>query len=94
MSWLYFIGTFLIIIFLKWFRNTRFFVSGVRGVLANFAIFIAIITMTIMHLIVQIPVPTLDVPREFKVRFASQNAPKLSVKTVSPLLGPLNAHFM
>ncbi|XP_030761351.1 sodium-driven chloride bicarbonate exchanger isoform X3 [Sitophilus oryzae] len=66
MSILLFLGTFLISVELKEFKNALFFPSKVRQFVSDFAVIIAIISMTLMDLFVNIPTPKLQVPHEFK----------------------------
>ncbi|KAH0953671.1 hypothetical protein HN011_005095, partial [Eciton burchellii] len=66
MSIILFIGTFLLSIQLKNFKNALFFPSKVRQVVSDFAVIIAIFSMSIMDYLVGIRTPKLEVPTEFK----------------------------
>ncbi|XP_072402529.1 electroneutral sodium bicarbonate exchanger 1-like [Diabrotica undecimpunctata] len=66
MSVLLFIGTFVISVQLKNFKNVRFFPSKVRQFISDFSVTIAICSMTILDYYVGIPTPKLEIPHEFK----------------------------
>ncbi|KAJ8939674.1 hypothetical protein NQ318_016618 [Aromia moschata] len=66
MSILLFLGTFLISVHLKDFKNALFFPSKVRQFISDFAVIIAIMAMTLLDFKVGIPTPKLEVPHEFK----------------------------
>ncbi|XP_050505030.1 sodium bicarbonate cotransporter 3 isoform X2 [Diabrotica virgifera virgifera] len=66
MSILLFLGTFFISIQLKDFKNALFFPSKVRQFISDFAVIIAICSMTGLDIYVGIPTPKLEVPHEFK----------------------------
>ncbi|XP_055296340.1 sodium-driven chloride bicarbonate exchanger-like isoform X2 [Sitodiplosis mosellana] len=66
MSTLLFFGTFTTSIILKDFKNALFFPSKVRQLISDFAVIIAIFSMTTLDYCVDIPTPKLDVPSEFK----------------------------
>ncbi|XP_011268907.2 electroneutral sodium bicarbonate exchanger 1 isoform X13 [Camponotus floridanus] len=66
MSIILFIGTFLLSIELKDFKNALFFPSKVRQVVSDFAVIIAIFSMSTLDHFVGIPTPKLEVPAEFK----------------------------
>ncbi|CAH1175727.1 unnamed protein product [Phaedon cochleariae] len=66
MSILLFLGTFLISVYLKDFKNALFFPSKVRQFISDFAVIIAILSMTFLDYKVGIPTPKLEVPHEFK----------------------------
>lgn len=66
MSFILFTGTFLISTVLKDFKNRLFFPAKVRQVISDFAVIIAIFSMTLMDYVANIPTPKLDVPSEFK----------------------------
>ncbi|CAH1109662.1 unnamed protein product [Psylliodes chrysocephalus] len=66
MSILLFLGTFVISIHLKDFKNALFFPSKVRQFISDFAVIIAISAMTLLDVIVGISTPKLEVPHEFK----------------------------
>jgi len=62
MSCLLFIGTFLISWHLKKFKAQSFFTNGVRGVISDFAVIIAILSMTVVDILVAVNTPKLTVP--------------------------------
>ncbi|KAG7201565.1 hypothetical protein KM043_004313 [Ampulex compressa] len=66
MSIILFMGTFLLSIELKDFKNALFFPSKVRQVVSDFAVIIAIFSMTSLDHFVGIPTPKLEVPDKFK----------------------------
>ncbi|XP_043256740.1 electroneutral sodium bicarbonate exchanger 1 isoform X4 [Colletes gigas] len=66
MSIILFMGTFLLSVELKDFKNALFFPSKVRQVVSDFAVIIAIFSMSALDHIVNIPTPKLEVPVEFK----------------------------
>ncbi|KAL1494696.1 hypothetical protein ABEB36_010256 [Hypothenemus hampei] len=66
MSILLFLGTFLISVQLKDFKNALFFPSKVRQFVSDFAVIIAILSMTFLDYFSNIPTPKLQVPHEFK----------------------------
>ncbi|CAH0556897.1 unnamed protein product [Brassicogethes aeneus] len=66
MSIVLFLGTFLLSIHLKDFKNALFFPSKVRQFISDFAVIIAILSMTLLDYKVGIPTPKLEVPHEFK----------------------------
>ncbi|CAG9828273.1 unnamed protein product [Diabrotica balteata] len=66
MSVLIFLGTFVISIQLKNFKNVRFFPSKVRQLISDFSVTIAICSMTVLDYYVGIPTPKLEIPHEFK----------------------------
>jgi sodium bicarbonate transporter 10 len=66
MSFILFAGTFMISTILKDFKNRLFFPANVRQFISDFAVIIAIFSMTIIDYIANIPTPKLDVPKEFK----------------------------
>ncbi|XP_018317409.1 sodium bicarbonate cotransporter 3 isoform X4 [Mycetomoellerius zeteki] len=66
MSIILFMGTFLLSIELKDFKNALFFPSKVRQVVSDFAVIIAIFSMSTLDHFVGIPTPKLEVPAEFK----------------------------
>ncbi|XP_026831204.1 electrogenic sodium bicarbonate cotransporter 1 isoform X6 [Ooceraea biroi] len=66
MSIILFMGTFLLSVQLKNFKNALFFPSKVRQVVSDFAVIIAIFSMSLMDHFVGIPTPKLEVPSEFK----------------------------
>ncbi|XP_066906807.1 electroneutral sodium bicarbonate exchanger 1 isoform X4 [Halyomorpha halys] len=66
MSVVLFFGTFLISIHLKDFKNASFFPAKVRQFISDFAVIIAIFSMTLLDAKMAIPTPKLEVPSEFK----------------------------
>ncbi|KAL3283056.1 hypothetical protein HHI36_006214 [Cryptolaemus montrouzieri] len=66
MSVLLFLGTFVISVQLKDFKNALFFSSKVRQFVSDFAVIIAIFSMTLFDTYVGIATPKLEVPKEFK----------------------------
>ncbi|KAK2587115.1 hypothetical protein KPH14_002879 [Odynerus spinipes] len=66
MSIILFMGTFLLSVELKDFKNALFFPSNVRQVVSDFAVIIAIFSMSTLDHFVGIPTPKLEVPEEFK----------------------------
>ncbi|KAL7302224.1 hypothetical protein TKK_0004899 [Trichogramma kaykai] len=66
MSIILFAGTFLISIHLKDFKNALFFPAKVRQIISDFAVIIAIFSMTALDASVGIDTPKLEVPSEFK----------------------------
>ncbi|XP_024890370.1 sodium-driven chloride bicarbonate exchanger isoform X6 [Temnothorax curvispinosus] len=66
MSIILFMGTFLLSVELKDFKNALFFPSKVRQVVSDFAVIIAIFSMSTLDHFVGIPTPKLEVPAEFK----------------------------
>lgn len=66
MSIILFMGTFLLSVELKDFKNALFFPSKVRQVVSDFAVIIAIFSMSTLDHFVGIPTPKLEVPTKFK----------------------------
>ncbi|XP_021702990.1 sodium-driven chloride bicarbonate exchanger isoform X11 [Aedes aegypti] len=66
MSIILFIGTYIISVILKDFKNALFFPSNIRQVVSDFAVIIAIFSMSILDYLTNVPTPKLEVPREFK----------------------------
>jgi len=62
MSCLLFIGTFLIAWHLKKFKSQSFFTNTVRGFISDFAVIIAILSMSVVDVLVQVDTPKLKVP--------------------------------
>lgn len=62
MSFVLFTGTFIISTVLKDFKNSLFFPTKVRQVISDFAVIIAIFSMTIFDFLMDVPTPKLDVP--------------------------------
>lgn len=72
MSFILFAGTFLISTVLKDFKNRLFFPSNVRQIISDFAVIIAILSMSLLDFFANIPTPKLDVPSEFKPTLESR----------------------
>ncbi|CAH1130279.1 unnamed protein product [Ceutorhynchus assimilis] len=72
MSILLFLGTFLISVQLKDFKNSLFFPAKVRQFFSDFAVIIAIVAMTLLDFWSNIPTPKLQVPHEFKPTLPSR----------------------
>lgn len=66
-SFILFISTYIISVILKDFKSASFFPAKVRAVISDFAVVIAIFSMTALDVIVGINTPKLLVPQEFKV---------------------------
>ena len=66
MSVVLFTGSFAISFCLKNFRNTGYFPGSVRSLLSDFAVLIAIISMTLLDYISGVETPKLEVPGSFK----------------------------
>lgn len=66
MSIILFFGTFVVSVILKDFKNSLFFTSNVRQFFSDFAVIIAILSMTLLDFKVGIATPKLEVPHEFK----------------------------
>ncbi|KAK9888588.1 hypothetical protein WA026_000825 [Henosepilachna vigintioctopunctata] len=66
MSVLLFFGTYVISVQLKDFKNALFFSSKVRQFISDFAVIIAILSMTSLDAYIGISTPKLEVPNEFK----------------------------
>ena len=66
MSILLFFGTFLISFQLKKAKTSNFFPAFVKNFISDFAVIIAILTMTLTDNLVGIDTPKLDVPGEFQ----------------------------
>ncbi|XP_058824175.1 electroneutral sodium bicarbonate exchanger 1 isoform X9 [Topomyia yanbarensis] len=66
MSIILFIGTYIISVILKDFKNALFFPTNVRQFVSDFAVIIAILSMSTLDFVTNVPTPKLEVPREFK----------------------------
>ncbi|XP_044008720.1 sodium bicarbonate cotransporter 3 isoform X4 [Aphidius gifuensis] len=66
MSIILFLGTFVLSVVLKDFKNALFFPSKVRLVVSDFAVIIAIFSMSALDFYMGISTPKLQVPSEFK----------------------------
>jgi sodium bicarbonate transporter 10 len=66
MSCILFLGTYIISVILKDFKNALFFPANVRQVVSDFAVIIAIFSMTAFDFFSKVPTPKLEVPSEFK----------------------------
>ena len=67
-SFILFIATYVISVVLKDFKTASFFPARVRAVVSDFAVVIAILSMTGLDYYAGIDTPKLKVPQEFKVR--------------------------
>lgn len=65
LSVILFIGTFALAIFLKNFRTQRFFPSRMRSTMADFAVFVSVVTFTLIDIAFGVATPKLNVPSEF-----------------------------
>ncbi|XP_050076746.1 sodium bicarbonate cotransporter 3 isoform X2 [Anopheles maculipalpis] len=66
MSIVLFLGTYIISVILKDFKNALFFPAVVRQFISDFSVTIAIFSMTLLDFFTQVATPKLDVPSEFK----------------------------
>lgn len=66
MSVVLFVGTFLISLVLKDFKNSTFFPTRVRMIISDFAVIIAIISMTLFDMYMQLRTPKLNVPERLE----------------------------
>uniref|UniRef100_T1IXC2 Anion exchange protein n=1 Tax=Strigamia maritima TaxID=126957 RepID=T1IXC2_STRMM len=66
LSIILFASTYIISFTLKEFKTTSFFPSKVRQIFNDFAVIIAILSMTLLDFLVGIPTPKLDVPEKFE----------------------------
>uniref|UniRef100_A0A182J5W4 Anion exchange protein n=1 Tax=Anopheles atroparvus TaxID=41427 RepID=A0A182J5W4_ANOAO len=66
MSIVLFLGTYIISVILKDFKNALFFPAVVRQFISDFSVTIAIFSMTLLDFFTRIATPKLDVPNEFK----------------------------
>ncbi|KAI5639659.1 HCO3- transporter family domain-containing protein [Phthorimaea operculella] len=73
MSIILFLGTFIISVILKDFKNSLFFPSKVRQVISDFSVIIAILSMSFLDYKVGVKTPKLEVPSEFKPTLPSRN---------------------
>ncbi|XP_055869437.1 sodium bicarbonate cotransporter 3-like isoform X2 [Biomphalaria glabrata] len=64
-SCLLFIGTFTLALSLKMSRNASFFPTTVRGLMSDFAVLIAILSMVLLDFLIGINTPKLHVPEKF-----------------------------
>ncbi|XP_068084694.1 electroneutral sodium bicarbonate exchanger 1 isoform X3 [Anabrus simplex] len=72
MSIILFAGTFLLSVHLKDFKNALFFPSGVRQIVSDFAVILAIFLMSGLDYMVGLKTPKLEVPTEFKPTLPSR----------------------
>ena len=72
-SFILFIATYVISVILKDFKTASFFPARVRAVVSDFAVVIAILSMTGLDYYSGIATPKLKVPQEFKVRIPFQS---------------------
>ncbi|XP_026321956.1 sodium bicarbonate cotransporter 3 isoform X2 [Hyposmocoma kahamanoa] len=73
MSIILFLGTFIISVILKDFKNSLFFPSKVRQIISDFSVIIAILLMSFLDFKVGVKTPKLEVPAEFKPTLPSRN---------------------
>lgn len=66
MSIVLFIGTFLISLLLKEFKSSTFFPTWVRQIVSDFAVIIAIVSMSLFDMYMQLRTPKLQVPVELQ----------------------------
>ncbi|XP_052079267.1 sodium bicarbonate cotransporter 3-like isoform X1 [Mytilus californianus] len=66
LSILLFLGTFFIAKILKSLRFSRFFPHGVRLLISDFAVIIAIVSMVLLDFLLEIDTPKLEVPDDFQ----------------------------
>ncbi|CAL8143492.1 unnamed protein product [Orchesella dallaii] len=66
MSVCLFIGTFLVSLYLKDFKNSSFFPTSIRQVVSDFAVIIAIVSMTLFDMYMKLRTPKLQVPERFE----------------------------
>uniref|UniRef100_A0A2M4ADJ0 Anion exchange protein n=1 Tax=Anopheles triannulatus TaxID=58253 RepID=A0A2M4ADJ0_9DIPT len=66
MSLVLFLGTYIISVILKDFKNALFFPTVVRQFISDFSVTIAIFSMTLLDFFTHVATPKLDVPNEFK----------------------------
>ncbi|XP_058058968.1 electrogenic sodium bicarbonate cotransporter 1 [Anopheles bellator] len=66
MSIVLFVGTYIISVILKDFKNALFFPAVVRQFISDFSVTIAIFSMTLLDFFTRVATPKLDVPNEFK----------------------------
>ncbi|XP_055921722.1 electroneutral sodium bicarbonate exchanger 1 isoform X3 [Eupeodes corollae] len=66
MSVILFMGTFVVSVILKDFKNALFFPSAVRQFISDFSVIIAIFSMSFLDGIMNVATPKLEVPHEFK----------------------------
>ncbi|XP_053958805.1 electroneutral sodium bicarbonate exchanger 1 isoform X1 [Anastrepha ludens] len=72
MSLILFCGTFIMSVILKDFKNASYFPSSVRQYISDFAVIIAILSMSFLDFTMNIATPKLDVPHEFKPTLSSR----------------------
>lgn len=65
LSLILFLGTFALAYFFRVFRNMRIFPSRVRSTVADFAVFLSVVTFTLIDFAFGIATPKLNVPAEF-----------------------------
>ncbi|XP_041988515.1 sodium bicarbonate cotransporter 3 isoform X4 [Aricia agestis] len=73
MSIILFLGTFIISVILKDFKNSLFFPAKVRQIISDFSVIIAILSMSFLDYKVGVKTPKLEVPSEFKPTLPSRN---------------------
>ncbi|XP_034231560.1 sodium bicarbonate cotransporter 3 isoform X3 [Thrips palmi] len=72
MSIILFLGTFILSVQLKDFKNALFFPSKVRQFVSDFAVIIAIMSMSFLDYFAGVNTPKLEVPNEFKPTLPSR----------------------
>lgn len=65
LSLILFVGTFSLAYFFRLFRTMRYFPSRVRSTVADFAVFLSVLTFTLIDFSFGIETPKLNVPEEF-----------------------------
>ncbi|XP_036346957.1 electroneutral sodium bicarbonate exchanger 1-like, partial [Rhagoletis pomonella] len=93
MSLILFCGTFTISVLLKDFKNSSYFPSFVRQYISDFAVIIAILTMSFLDYTVDIATPKLDVPHVFKPTLSSRDWLVPPFTTNNPWWTPVIALF-
>ncbi|XP_059486038.1 electrogenic sodium bicarbonate cotransporter 1 isoform X3 [Neocloeon triangulifer] len=88
MSVILFLGTFLLSVILKDFKNALFFPSAVRQFISDFGVFIAIFSMTFLDGYMKIATPKLMVPSEFKPTLPNRGW------LIAPFLNPFYTIFL
>ncbi|XP_017779385.1 PREDICTED: sodium bicarbonate cotransporter 3 isoform X3 [Nicrophorus vespilloides] len=88
MSIILFLGTFILSVQLKDFKNALFFPAKVRAFISDFAVIIAILSMSLMDYVVGISTPKLEVPHELKPTLPNRGW------IVSPFMNPIYSIFL
>ncbi|ELT99388.1 hypothetical protein CAPTEDRAFT_129092, partial [Capitella teleta] len=66
LSFLLFLGTFILAMGLKMFRNTRFLPNKIRSLVSDFSVFLAICLMVMTDALIGLDTPKLNVPAKFR----------------------------